>query len=214
MKINKLFLAALLISGANSVQGDQFNGYYQSETQYSSPYFDQGNSYPYTTDYNYSYPYSSGYDSNYSPYRTNYESSNYRIDSSVTPSYNYNSSVLQNERNVPNYNRYNQTNATDSNLNRNPKSFTDKSITSEYKYGYATPSDASYSATDADLDLRKKIQTSIGSSDFAKYVTVDVDNGIVTLRGKVRNQNERSAIEQKIKNVQGVKNVNNQIEIK
>lgn len=248
MKINKLFLAALLISSAGSIYADS---YYHSDS-YSNPYSSDFSSYPYSSNYS-SYPYSSDFNSypysptnsypistdyNYSSdvnstfyptssyqgnfYPTNsYQGSNLRIDSNVTPIYNQydrgtyfdrsNVTNLRDERNLQDYNRYNQPTTGDS-LHRTTKTFTDRDTTSEYRSNYAT-NNTNYTVSDDDRALVKKIQTAIAGPDYTKNITVDVDNGIVTLRGKVRNQNEKFALDQKVKTIQGVRNVNNQIEV-
>jgi HSP20 family molecular chaperone IbpA len=214
MNINKLFIAALLVCGAGTANAD-----------YSTyPY--QGNYYYESSNTDYSYPYNGD----------SLQSSDIRVDSTITPYYNnfqrtnLNSNIsndgqyfdstratsdgrfYMNERNVQDYNRYNQTSPSNSNIYRNNTSFTDRDTTSDYRSNYNTNS-KNYDVSEDDRTLAKKIQATL-TGEMGKNVTVDVDNGIVTLRGNVRGQSDKMQIEQKAKNVAGVKGVNNQIEIK
>jgi osmotically-inducible protein OsmY len=47
----------------------------------------------------------------------------------------------------------------------------------------------------------------------AHNVKIITSNGIVTLRGPVKSQTERAAVEAKAKQVAGVQSVNNQLEV-
>ena len=70
----------------------------------------------------------------------------------------------------------------------------------------------------SDLDLMKKIRKSIvddkSLSTYAHNVKVISQNGKVTLRGVVRSEDEKQAVEQKATDAAGAGNVSNQLTIK
>lgn len=66
----------------------------------------------------------------------------------------------------------------------------------------------------SDQEIAKNIRDKISSGWFAKgfdQVNVQVNNGNVTLQGFVKTQDDKEKVEKEVRNVQGVKNVNNQI---
>jgi hyperosmotically inducible periplasmic protein len=69
----------------------------------------------------------------------------------------------------------------------------------------------------ADRELASKIRKAITDdktlSTYAKNVKVVVENGVVTLRGPVRSDDERAAIDAKAKSVAGSATVNNDLSI-
>lgn len=78
-----------------------------------------------------------------------------------------------------------------------------------------TPLDQS--ETEADRTITQKIRQAIMSdsnlSTNAKNVKIITINGVVTLRGPVANSQEKDAIAQKVKGVQGIVKVDNQLEV-
>jgi osmotically-inducible protein OsmY len=67
-----------------------------------------------------------------------------------------------------------------------------------------------------DAKIRKEIQDNLKSGWFSRGyedVTADVVNGTVTLRGSVDTQDEKQKIEDKVRKVDGVVNVINQINV-
>lgn len=70
--------------------------------------------------------------------------------------------------------------------------------------------------TATDQDLAKKIQSKISSGWFAsgyKNVSVQVNNGAVTLQGFVKSQSEKDKLEKEIRNIEGVRSLNSQLSI-
>ncbi len=66
----------------------------------------------------------------------------------------------------------------------------------------------------SDQDLNKKIQESLSSGWFSKgfqNVTSNVNNGIVDLKGSVDTIENKNKVEDSVKKIEGVKQVNNQI---
>lgn len=70
---------------------------------------------------------------------------------------------------------------------------------------------------EADRSVTQKIRQSLMDDDSlstnAKNIKIITKNGVVTLRGTVNNENEKSEIGKKAKAVGGVKSVDNQLEI-
>lgn len=70
---------------------------------------------------------------------------------------------------------------------------------------------------EADRTVSQKIREAIvadnGLSTDAKNIKIITINGVVTLRGVVKNENEKTAIFNKAKAVTGVRNVDNQLDI-
>ena len=79
----------------------------------------------------------------------------------------------------------------------------------------ATPFDQS--ETKNDLAITQKIRQAIVSDDSlstnSKNIKIITRNGSVTLRGPVSSAAEKEAILKKVSEVQGIKNVDNQLEI-
>lgn len=65
--------------------------------------------------------------------------------------------------------------------------------------------------TGADADVAKKVRDELSSYD---NVSVQINNGEVTLRGTVDSQNDKDKIEKKLRSIRGVRNVNNQITVR
>lgn len=78
-----------------------------------------------------------------------------------------------------------------------------------------TPFDQSESS--ADLTITQKIRQAIMSdsslSTNAKNIKIITNKGVVTLRGPVSSSNEKDAIAKKVKDVQGIVKVNNELEV-
>jgi hyperosmotically inducible periplasmic protein len=62
-------------------------------------------------------------------------------------------------------------------------------------------------------NIRKAVVSDSSLSVNARNVKIIASNGIVTLRGPVKSQEEKAAIEAKAKSVAGVTSVNNLIEV-
>ena len=73
------------------------------------------------------------------------------------------------------------------------------------------------SDSEADRTITQKIREALiadeSLSTNAKSVKIISHNGMVTLRGPVKNEQEKSAVEARTKRVPGVKNVDNQLEV-
>ena len=73
------------------------------------------------------------------------------------------------------------------------------------------------SDSEADRTISQKIRGALTADESlstnAKNVKIISNNGMVTLRGPVKNEQEKSAVEAKTKQVPGVKNVDNQLEV-
>ncbi len=79
-----------------------------------------------------------------------------------------------------------------------------------------TPLDQGMSAEDTRItaDIRKAILADSSMSMNAQNCKVITNKGVVTLRGPVASETEKSAIESKAKSVAGVTSVDNQLEVK
>ena len=81
----------------------------------------------------------------------------------------------------------------------------------------ATKTAEDQSENEADRTITQNIRKAITSDDSlstnAKNVKIITNDGTVTLRGPVKNEQEKTAIEAKAKQVAGVKSVDNQLEI-
>jgi osmotically-inducible protein OsmY len=78
-----------------------------------------------------------------------------------------------------------------------------------------TPGDQSENEADRTItqNIRKAITADDSLSTNAKNVKIITNDGTVTLRGPVKSEKERADIEAKAKQVAGVKNVDNQLEV-
>lgn len=80
--------------------------------------------------------------------------------------------------------------------------------------------DTEITRTSADMDkslnqnVRRALMQEEGLSTNAKNIRVIATDGTVTLRGLVENNQEKNRIEDAVKNVDGVKNVDNQLDVK
>ena len=73
------------------------------------------------------------------------------------------------------------------------------------------------SENEADRTITQNVRQAVTSDDSlstnAKNVKIVTNDGIVTLRGPVKSENEKAQIESKAKQVAGVKRVDNQLEV-
>jgi osmotically-inducible protein OsmY len=78
-----------------------------------------------------------------------------------------------------------------------------------------TPGDQSENEQDRMItqNVRKAVSSDDTLSTNAKNVKIITTDGTVTLRGPVKSQKEKAEIEAKAKQIAGVKNVDNQLEI-
>ena len=78
-----------------------------------------------------------------------------------------------------------------------------------------TPGDQSNSKSDMAItqEVRKAVVADKALSTNAHNVKIITQNGVVTLRGPVKSPEEKDTIAAKAKQVAGVKNVDNQLEI-
>jgi len=78
-----------------------------------------------------------------------------------------------------------------------------------------TPGDQSENEADRTITqtIRKAITADDSLSTNAKNVKIITNNGTVTLRGPVKSEKEKADIEAKAKQVAGVRNVDNQLEV-
>lgn len=71
---------------------------------------------------------------------------------------------------------------------------------------------------EADRDITQKIRQALMDDDSlstnAQNVKVTTANGLVTLRGVVSSEDEKSRVGKKAKLIRGVKEVDNQLEVK
>ena len=81
----------------------------------------------------------------------------------------------------------------------------------------ATKTPMDQSENEADRTITQNIRQALTADDSlstnAKNVKIITNDGTVTLRGPVKNEQEKTAIEAKAKQVAGVKSVDNQLEI-
>jgi hyperosmotically inducible periplasmic protein len=78
-----------------------------------------------------------------------------------------------------------------------------------------TPGDQSESEADRTItqNIRKALTSDDSLSTNAKNVKIISNDGVVTLRGPVNSQKEKADVEAKAKQVAGVRNVDNQLEV-
>ena len=93
----------------------------------------------------------------------------------------------------------------------------DNSKTNKRDQNSATPTADQQKMNTADRDLTKKIRASINSdkslSTYAHNVKIISQDGKVTLRGPVRSEDEKAAIEAKATEVAGTGNVINLLDV-
>ena len=81
----------------------------------------------------------------------------------------------------------------------------------------ATKTTGDQSENEQDRTITQNVRKAVSSDDTlstgAKNVKIITSDGTVTLRGPVKNQKEKAEIEAKAKQIAGVKNVDNQLEI-
>ena len=79
----------------------------------------------------------------------------------------------------------------------------------------SSPSAASTSVTDQDLAQRitSSLREDSSLAGTVPNVTVEVNKGTVTLKGSVNSQQQRSDIESKVRNITGVTQVVNNLEV-
>jgi len=104
----------------------------------------------------------------------------------------------------------------DSNTNRPVTSDrTTSPSTSNPSTTSSSPSAAQTSATDQALAQRiaSSLREDSSLAATAPNITVEVNNGTVTLKGSVNSQQQRSEIESKVRNITGVTQVVNNLEV-
>jgi osmotically-inducible protein OsmY len=81
----------------------------------------------------------------------------------------------------------------------------------------ATKTAGDQSENEQDRTITQNVRKAVSSDDAlstnGKNVKIITSDGTVTLRGPVKNQKEKADIEAKAKQIAGVKNVDNQLEI-
>jgi hypothetical protein len=68
----------------------------------------------------------------------------------------------------------------------------------------------------SDSRMAEQLQDALRSDPSNKFsnISVSVNEGYVTLKGSVANQNDKAALEQRVRGMPGVQNVNNQVTVK
>jgi hyperosmotically inducible protein len=98
-----------------------------------------------------------------------------------------------------------------------PSVAADNTAKNERDRNDATKTAGDQSENEADRKITQEVRKSIVDDDklstSAQNVKIITNDGQVTLRGPVKTQEEKKAIESKAKQVAGVKNVENQLEI-
>ena len=96
------------------------------------------------------------------------------------------------------------------------KSATNTKINDRDRHGALTPMDQGGSATERNItaSIRKGVVSDKSLSFMAKNVKIITTGSKVTLRGPVKSDQERSAIETRAKQTPGVTEVDNQLEVK
>jgi hyperosmotically inducible protein len=83
--------------------------------------------------------------------------------------------------------------------------------------GGETKTSGDQSESEADRTITQNIRKALTEDDSlstnAKNVKIITNDGVVTLRGPVKNEKEKAEIEAKAKQVAGVRNVDNQLEV-
>jgi osmotically-inducible protein OsmY len=79
-----------------------------------------------------------------------------------------------------------------------------------------TPGDQSESQADRTLtqQIRKAVKADKSLSTMAKNIKIITANGVVTLRGPVKNSHEKETIEAKAQQLAGMNKIDNQLEVK
>jgi osmotically-inducible protein OsmY len=93
----------------------------------------------------------------------------------------------------------------------------DNTAVNERDRGGDTKTPGDQAENEADRKITQEVRRALTSDDAlstnAQNVKVITDNGTVTLRGPVKSEKEKTEIENKAKQVAGVKKVDNQLEI-
>jgi len=93
----------------------------------------------------------------------------------------------------------------------------DNTARNERDRGGDTKTPGDQAENDADRTITQNVRRAITSDDrlstYAQNIKIITADGTVTLRGPVRNENEKKEIEAKAKQVAGVKRVDNQLEV-
>ena len=81
--------------------------------------------------------------------------------------------------------------------------------------GSTTPTDQAENKQDLDIaaNIRKAILADSSLSTNAHNVKIMASSGVVTLRGPVKSEQEKAAVEAKAKSIAGVQRVNNMLEV-
>jgi len=79
-----------------------------------------------------------------------------------------------------------------------------------------TPGDQSESQADRTLtqEIRQAVVADKSLSTTAKNIKIITNNGVVTLRGPVKDSHEKEKIEAKAQQIAGTHNIDNQLEVK
>ena len=93
----------------------------------------------------------------------------------------------------------------------------DNTARNERDRNTATQTSGDQAENEADREISANIRRAVVKDDSlsmnAHNVKIITSNGVVTLRGPVKSDTERAAIEAKAKQVAGVQSVNNQLEV-
>lgn len=130
-----------------------------------------------------------------------------------------------NQSQPANPNRYSDSRDMQSDTQNNPKTYQDDSRSGRWDNSLMTWGYDNNKATDqrnanrnggyvSDQEISKKIHDEIAGGWLSKgyeKVTFEVNNGNVMLRGSVDTQDDKNKIEEKVKKIDGVKQINNQI---
>lgn len=92
-----------------------------------------------------------------------------------------------------------------------------RDVSVDPKSSYDDQSTNNYTNQNSDAQTTMRVKNALMNdsslSQNARYINVDTNNGIVTLSGYVSSKEESYAIERKVKTVNGVRKVNNQLTI-
>lgn len=93
----------------------------------------------------------------------------------------------------------------------------DNTARNERDRNTATQTSGDQAENEADREISANIRRAVVKDDSlsmnAHNVKIITSNGVVTLRGPVKSEAERAAIDAKAKQVAGVRSVNNQLEV-
>lgn len=198
---------------SNQLLGDSYNDW-NSSNSYSGYYNDPMTSYEDTTK------------SNSSSWGTSSDSSKYNNPNSSWNSYNDSSRYNANPSGSS-WGSYNDSSRSNANPSGTYGESTKGSYSSSSTYDSSRSYDSSKNdtsnkypqdkyATDSDRLLNSKIRDKISGwfSDKYKNITLNTSNGIVTITGYVESQDDLKKLVDEVQKVNGVKSVNNQVQVK